>query len=44
LTVRTHASTQPSADEPGEFTFDGEPFRLMDAQRGIFKPPSCSPR
>lgn len=39
LTVRTHDGAQPiSTEELTDFTFDGEPFRLMDAQGGIWKP------
>lgn len=39
LTVRTHDGALPiHARELLDFTFDGEPFRLMDVQRGIRKP------
>lgn len=39
LTVRTQDGAQPiSTEELADFRFDGEPFRLMDAQRGIWKP------
>lgn len=39
LTVRTHDGAQPiSTAELAEFAFEGESFRLMDAQRGIWKP------
>jgi len=39
LTVRTHDGAQPiSTHELSDFAFDGERHRLMDAQRGIWKP------
>ena len=39
LTVRTHDGQQPiSWQELEDFTVEGRPFRLMDAQRGIRKP------
>lgn len=39
LTVRTHDGARPiGTAELSEFVFEGEPFRLMDAQRGIWKP------
>jgi putative restriction endonuclease len=39
LTVRSNDGADAlSTDEILDFTFDGEPFRLMDAQRGIRKP------
>ncbi len=39
LAVRTHDGLNPiSSAELRDFTFDGEPFRLMDNQRGIRKP------
>lgn len=39
LAARTHDGLNPlTSTEIGEFTFDGEPFRLMDPQRGIRKP------
>lgn len=39
LTVRTHDGAQPiSTHESSDFVFDGERHRLMDAQRGIWKP------
>ncbi len=39
LSVRTHDGLNPlSSEEIGQFTFDGEAFRLMDPQRGIRKP------
>lgn len=39
LAVRTHDGDVPlTTDELGEFTFEGDPFRLMDRQRGIRKP------
>ncbi|GAA0926778.1 HNH endonuclease [Pseudonocardia zijingensis] len=39
LTVRTNDGQTPiSSDELLDFSIDGNPFRLMDAQRGIRKP------
>ncbi len=39
LKVRTNDGLDAlSSSEIGDFTFHGEPFRLMDAQRGIRKP------
>ncbi|MGF1664593.1 MAG: hypothetical protein ACFCVG_19375 [Kineosporiaceae bacterium] len=39
LTVRSNDGADSlSTDELLDFTFDGEPFRLMDAQPGIRKP------
>lgn len=39
LTVRTHDGAQPiSTTELGDFAFDGERFRVMDRQSGIWKP------
>lgn len=39
LTVRTHDGAQPVAtSDLADFSFDGERFRVMDAQRGIWKP------
>lgn len=39
LTVRTEDGREPiSSGDLLDFTFDGEPFRLMDVQRGIRKP------
>lgn len=39
LTVRTHDGNRPIRwDELEEFEFDGQPFKLMDRQRGIRKP------
>ncbi len=43
LTVRTHDGLRSlSTDELRDFIFDGEAFRLMDAQRGIRKPRQLS--
>lgn len=39
LAIRTHDGADAiTSSELLEFTFDGEPFRLMDVQRGIRKP------
>jgi hypothetical protein len=39
LTVRTHDGQVPlTSDELTDFAFDGQPFKLMDRQRGIRKP------
>jgi putative restriction endonuclease len=43
LTVRTHDGQVPiSSNDLLDFEFDGRPFRLMDAQRGIRKPRELS--
>lgn len=39
LRMRTHDGAIPlTRDELGDFTFDGEPFRLISTQTGIWKP------
>ncbi|MGE3285075.1 MAG: HNH endonuclease [Pseudonocardia sp.] len=39
LTIRTHDGEEPiSSEDLREFEIDGEPFALMDRQRGIRKP------
>lgn len=39
LAVRTHDGARPiGSEELGDFRFEGQPFRLLDAQRGIWKP------
>lgn len=43
LTVRTQDGARSiSREELGDFTFDGEPFRLIPTQTGIWKPASMS--